>query len=136
MTNDHIYSIMYEIDSRLECVSMVGISMTALCQHFEIDETTCFQIETCTIEAINNAIIHAYKKQVDQKVRIEWLLEENELTIKVTDYGITMSQPIPDVLVEPQNDSGRGWYIMKQWTDFIDYSSFNGANTVTLKKVF
>ena len=135
MKDDTIYSILYEIDSRLECVSMVGISMAALCKHYDIDETICFQMETCAIEAINNAIIHAYEKKTDRKVWIEWSLQQNVLTISVIDNGIAMSQAIPNTLVNPEKESGRGWFIMKQWTDSIDYSSSNGKNTVTLRKI-
>ncbi|MFK5895237.1 MAG: hypothetical protein QM504_18645, partial [Pseudomonadota bacterium] len=57
-----------------------------------------------------------------------------KLTIKISDQGIKMQQSIPVQLVAPESESGRGWYIMQQWTDSAKYISEQGINTVILQK--
>lgn len=127
-------SISFDIESLLERVSLVSIAIAALCREHGMDEMTCFQMETCVVEAINNSIIHAYEKRAGNNVHIEWLLDHTQLTIAVSDNGKSMTQPIPEQLVAPDNESGRGWFIMKQWSDSVHYTILNGTNTVTLKK--
>ena len=128
-------SITLQINSSLESVSGIGMEISAFCKQHKLDDTLCFQVEVCAVEAINNAIIHAYNYKPDEKVYINCLFENNLLTIKISDRGRTMNHSIPKHLTAPENESGRGWYIMQQWTDSVEYFSNNGVNTVILKKL-
>jgi len=128
-------SMELEINSCLESVADAGIEISAFCRQHKMDDTVCFQLELCAVEAINNAIIHAYKNKPGKLVNINCSVENSLVTIKVSDRGKIMNHPIPKHLTAPENDSGRGWFIMQQWTDFVEYQSLNGINTVILKKV-
>ncbi len=128
-------SISFDIESLLERVSLVGIAISALCREHRMDDTACFQMETCVVEAVNNAIIHAYENKAGNNVHIEWLMQDKQLTITISDTGKTMIQPIPEKLVAAESESGRGWFIMQQWTDSVRYTSIDGVNTTLLEKL-
>jgi anti-sigma regulatory factor (Ser/Thr protein kinase) len=130
----HDKTLILEIDSRLDCVSLVGVSIRALCLEYGADEMTAYQVQTSTIEAVNNAIIHAYNGRGGSPVWIQWTLSDEQLTIQVSDKGLTMQKLPPDIEPEPDAESGRGWWIMRQWMDSAEYMTDADHNIVTLRK--
>ena len=127
-------TLLLEIDSRLDCVSLVGVSVRALCLEHGADEMTAYQVQTSTVEAVNNAIIHAYRNQTGHPVWIRWSLAGEQLIIQVSDRGVAMQQLPPNIEPEPDAESGRGWWIMRQWMDSAEYMTDAGHNVVTLRK--
>ena len=127
-------TIEFRIASRLENVGLVRLCIDALCTEHGLDPMTSFQIQSSTVEAINNSIVHAYQSDPTQNVSVRWHLLNNLLTICVSDTGRPMAQMPP--MTEPPLDaeSGRGWWIMRQWMDEALYSSDGKQNTVTLLK--
>lgn len=138
--NSPAQAIKLSIASRLDFVSEVGSTISTWCRELGMDDEQSFQIEVCTVEAVNNSIIHAYQNKPNGQVFIECAVHNNDMhdskliSIKVSDKGQAMTQIIPDKLVSENSESGRGWYIMKQWTDSVYYSSIDGMNTTTLEK--
>lgn len=138
--NSPVQAINLSIASQLDSVSGVGSTVSDWCRELGMDDEYSFQIEVCTVEAINNSIIHAYQNKPDEQVHIECTVHNNSIhnnkliSIKISDTGQAMTQAIPDKLVSEDSESGRGWYIMKQWTDSVHYSSNDGVNTTTLEK--
>ncbi|MCP3848934.1 MAG: ATP-binding protein [Gammaproteobacteria bacterium] len=133
-------TINLSIASQLDSVSGVGSSVSNWCRELGMDDEHSFQIELCTVEAVNNSIIHAYRNNPDEQVNVECTLCDYSshngkfIRVKISDTGQAMTQAIPDKLVSQDSESGRGWYIMKQWTDSVHYSSIDGVNTTTLEK--
>jgi serine/threonine-protein kinase RsbW len=130
----HDKTLILEIDSRLDCVSLVGVSIRALCLEYGADEMTAYQVQTSTVEAVNNAIIHAYHGRAGYPVWIQWRLSGGQLTIQVSDKGVAMQQLPPDMEPEPDAESGRGWWIMRQWMDSAEYRTDADHNIVILRK--
>lgn len=129
----------YTIDSSLQSVETINQTFLLFCQTHGIAEDITFQLELCLIEAVNNSIIHAYKNKPGQDVNVEYQLSRplfmsKTLTLKVSDHGQTMNTPIPNTLAEPDKNSGRGWYIMQQWCDSVEYKTEDNTNSVILKK--
>jgi len=133
-------AINFSIASQLKSVSEAGSKVSGWCRELGMDDEYCFQIEVCTVEAVNNSIIHAYQNKPDEQVHIECTVHSHSvhnsklITIKISDTGQAMTQAIPDKLVSIDSESGRGWYIMKQWTDSVHYNSIDGVNITTLEK--
>ncbi|MCU7836157.1 MAG: ATP-binding protein [gamma proteobacterium symbiont of Taylorina sp.] len=132
--NNPVFSGLLEINSCLESVPQVNTLLSLFFKQHHIDENTCFQLELCAVEAVNNAIIHAYANKPGGKITIEYSLFHKQLEIKISDSGAAMQQAIPEHLVAPESEGGRGWYIMKQWMDSVEYMSKQGTNTVILRK--
>ncbi len=90
-------------------------------------------------EATTNAIIHGNKCDIDKKVYIDVLVENENIIIKVKDEGDGFDPAnIPDP-TEPQNllkDSGRGVYLMKVYMDDLKYNATSdGMETILVLKM-
>jgi serine/threonine-protein kinase RsbW len=112
-----------------------------------IDETTATmrisqddygKILVCTMEAVNNAILHGNRSNPEKKVDIELSFENNSLKIKVTDEGPGFRpDKVPDPTT-PENIeelNGRGIYLMSHLADIIEYSKKGNSVTMTFKNI-
>ncbi|WP_005224270.1 ATP-binding protein [Marichromatium purpuratum] len=132
---DSAKTLLVQIDSRLEMASLVGTCIRALCLDAGLDEMAAYQVQTCTIEAVNNAIIHAYGRKSGHSVEIRWMLGDAGLSIQVGDRGKAMAEMPPETEPDPLAESGRGWWIMRQWMDGVDYETDGTGNRVILRKL-
>jgi len=123
-----------KIESRLENVVLVANAISAFCHSIQLDENITYQIETCVVEAVNNAIIHAYQNQPKHIVTIKWQMLNKEIRITIQDCGMMMKRIPADKPVSLEMESGRGWYIMRQWMDDVSYNSKSGNNYLILKR--
>ncbi len=120
------------IDSRLEAVSALSDWVSSLCRCSGFDKVQCYQVSACTVEAVNNSIIHACRSRSGMEVSVVWLLMERELRIQISDEG-AMMQVSPELKAPGGGSlSGRGWFIMNSWMDRVEYCSDGRCNTVTL----
>jgi serine/threonine-protein kinase RsbW len=126
--------IVLHIESRLDCVSLAGASINALCREHGMDEMGCYQVQTACTEAINNAIIHAYERQPGHSVDIDWSLEGDVVRIEIAYGGKGLERIPPDREPPADAESGRGWWIMRRWMDSADYASADGLHRVTLRR--
>ena len=112
-----------------------------------IDETTTTigisqdnygKILVCTMEAVNNAILHGNRSNPEKIVDVELSFENNSLKIKVTDEGPGFRpDKVPDPTT-PENIeelNGRGIYLMSHLADIIEYSQKGNSVTMTFKNV-
>lgn len=127
-------ALVLQIDSRLNMTSTVGTCIRALCLDAGLDEMAAYQVQTCTIEAVNNAIIHAYGCESGHNVEVRWTRSESSLGIQVSDLGKTMTAMPPEIEPDPLAESGRGWWIMRQWMDSAEYETDGKHNRVILRK--
>ena len=91
-------------------------------------------VKTAVSEAVTNAIIHGYEKEVN-KIWIRWRLNEQTLYIEVEDHG----QGISDVekameplfTTKPELErSGMGFSFMEAFMDGIEVESEVGKGTI------
>ena len=112
-----------------------------------IDETTTTlgisqdnygKILVCTMEAVNNAILHGNHSNPDKIVDIELTFESNLLKIKVSDEGPGFRpEKVPDPTT-PENIeelNGRGIYLMSHLADLIEYNNKGNSVTMTFKNI-
>jgi len=122
------------IDSRLDQVSSVGHCIQCLCKAAGLDDMGAYQVQTAVVEAINNAIIHAYRRLPEHRVDILWQRDARMLTIEVQDNGHGMERMPPLEAPPPDAENGRGWWIMRQWMDNAEYVQDPERNRVILTK--
>ena len=137
-------TIKFIIESNLEDVALIGMSINRLCSLNSVLEQESFKIELCVVEAINNSIIHAYENQKGHKIEVNFTLSSNELIIDVYDTGKIMDQEqlksrnLSAIEINPDNLemalSGRGLAIMKEFMDQVSYKTTDGMNCLSLKK--
>ena len=98
-------------------------------------ENLAYHLNLVLTEAMVNAIKYAHDSDPDKIVHILINITEDELYIKVYDYGqgfdINTIQS-PD-FANPE-DQGRGIFIMKCLMDSVSYKKLNDANVLELTK--
>ncbi|MGH7788474.1 MAG: ATP-binding protein [Candidatus Binatia bacterium] len=128
-------TITLRIDSRLEDVWLIGLAVRAVCSALPLDEETTGAVELCVVEAVNNAIEHAYGEAPGQPVEVEASLAADTLRLAVRDRGRSMPWPAPPAAApDGLNEGGRGLFIMRELMDDVDYATVDGWNVLTLTK--
>lgn len=105
------------------------------------------QIELCLVEMVNNAYEHAYHSEDGCPIELtSYLNDKNELVTEISDYGQSMSKDeftkaINNEFIEPDPNipetwttSGRGFIIVVQLTDNLEYINLGDKNTFRLYK--
>jgi serine/threonine-protein kinase RsbW len=133
------------IESDLENVALVGMTINKLCSLTPLSEIQSFQMELCAVEAINNSIIHAYDSKPDNEVVVSLTIKDNLLEIEICDNGKPMKLNILEKasLKYPDNninnidflsESGRGLGFIKEFMDNVTYKSDDKGNHLIMIK--
>lgn len=136
------------IDSRMDRVALVGLTVRSVVQYLTDSEELSAMVELAVVEAVTNAIQHAYGNQEGHPVQV--VLEGDEgvkdawLQITVMDQGRPnerWGQPIKLEFDEQDKENlpegGMGLYIISQIMDEISYyPRFKGWNRFVMKKRF
>ena len=137
---------MYDNIMRIEFISksenegFARVAVAAFVSQLDptIEEIT--DIKTAVSEAVTNSIIHGYLNKNDGLVKVEAVLQKNEIIITVTDEGVGIEdvamamQPLytsrPDL-----ERSGMGFTVMETFMDKLEVVSEKGKGTkITMKK--
>jgi serine/threonine-protein kinase RsbW len=133
-------SLALTIDSQLENVCLVGLTINKICSEIPMSEVEAYQSELCVVEAVNNAIKHAYADEPGHPIEVLIALEAERITFKVCDCGRSMEPrmvQLPATSLESSDDlaeSGRGLFIIHAFMDHVSYTKANGKNVLTLVK--
>ncbi|QTA79254.1 Histidine kinase [Desulfonema limicola] len=130
------------IESRLNNVSLIGVTVNKICSKIKIDHQTCCQIELCVVEAVNQCIMHAYQNNPGKYVKIAIELEKENICFKICDTGRLMNSfkdMKSDLSFDPEKSSSlpetdMGIYIINNIMDTVSYKCINGINTLTMTK--
>ena len=107
--------------------------IASACAKAGFDPIGCHQATICAVEAINNAIVHAYREH-DGYVAIRWQCTDSSISIEVADRGIRMERDPDLVESDPTTERGRGWRIIRAWMDEAKYERRANENVVTMTK--
>lgn len=128
------------IESSLENIELIAVSVKAICALLSFSENELSQIELSVVEAANNAVKHAYHDQKGNKIQLEIMLLPTQVIITM-EYGGAIFQNEKQVILEfdPNNiqslpESGMGLYILTHYMDHISYQVKEGKNLVTMAK--
>ena len=92
------------------------------------------RIELAAVEAINNAIEHAYGGRAGSEVAIQARIEDACLWIEVRDQGIALRVPPEGVMPDPWDEHSRGWPLLRACMDRVEYRSDEAGNLLILGK--
>ena len=135
-------TIRLSIDSRLENVSLAGGAVRGIADTLSMDSTTRYQIELCVVEAVTNAIKHAYHSEAGHSVEVDVLRHPDRLTFRICDTGERMNPETvapfcyDPLKVETLPERGMGIFILRTLMDEVRYESIGGRNILTLIKHF
>jgi len=133
-------TITFLIDSRLENVSLAGVAVRGICNYLSLSEIDTYYLELCVVEAVNNAIKHAYDYEDGHAVEVSIAYSNREVTFNISDTGRKMDLYGPRCLdFDPDDlsmlpEHGMGLYIINSVIDEVTYLSDGGKNTLTMRK--
>jgi serine/threonine-protein kinase RsbW len=135
------------IDSDLGDVSLVAVAVNRVCLYLGLNRIEASQVELCTVEAVTNAIQHAYHGQPGKAVSVVLSSEIDQLQLEVIDHGTPMSQRNVERLLHGTDvfqvgptemaslpESGRGLQIIHDLMDAVSYSPEGSFNRLQLTR--
>ena len=133
--------VRFQIESNLDEVALVGITVNALCSAIPLPDVEAYQIEMCVVEAVNNAIEHAYENMPGHPIEIRVSIDIDALKLIVRDEGRAMSgqSENPALEYDPGNldtlpEGGMGLYLIDSVMDEVSYQTEHGSNILTMTK--
>ena len=101
-----------------------------------LDDIKTAEINMALIEACINAFEHSKSKE---NVYITYIIEEDNLVIKVGDRGVGFDDEvvaIPNIDEKINSDHKRGWglKLMKELMDTVEFETTESGTTVTMTK--
>lgn len=133
--------IRLSIDSTLEHVAMLGMAVNRISLHCMGERQAAYDVELCVVEAVNNAIIHAYQGQSGSEVAVEIIATAEKMIFKIMDSGTAMpDRPVPRELAFDPDDwrtlpeGGMGLFLIHSIMDQVAYTSSASGNVLTMEK--
>ncbi|HJY81408.1 MAG TPA: ATP-binding protein [Candidatus Binatia bacterium] len=136
----HPQAIRLVIDSSLQNVPLVGAAVNALCASLSLEQIDAYQIELCAVEAVTNAIKHAYDNRLGFPVQVLFTTYPDKLVLAVCDEGKKMAELVaPSLDFDPADrehlpEGGMGLFLIHSVMDKVTYTSRRGKNTLTMVK--
>ena len=126
--------IMLSLPSSMQHVYLLDVVVSEVLKEVGFTEETQEQINLAAIEAGTNAIKHGNKEDPRKRATIQFILDDDKLTIVIQDEGDGFTrQEVADPL-DPENllkSSGRGLFLMEACMDAVTYE----ANGTIIKMV-
>ncbi|HBA89396.1 MAG TPA: ATP-binding protein [Geobacter sp.] len=130
------------IESRLSDVALVGHAVRGICACSPLKEEAYGEMEVCVVEALNNAITHAYRRQEGFRVDTSITLHHDRIAFEVSDTGKSIEEFAPRSLeFDPEEigsipENGMGLFIIETIMDEVSYNSREGRNTLSFCRYF
>lgn len=120
----------------LSLIGRIGEDLAKEIDRFDGDrETLAYHLNLVLTEAMVNAIKHANTGDPDKMVHIVINICEDDLTIKVYDFGQGFDiNTIPTPNFEELEDRGRGIFMIKSLMDSVCYRKVCDGNVLEMKK--
>ena len=135
------------IESDLSDVFLVSLVVRGLCNRLGMNAADMSSVDVCAVEAVTNAIKHAYHGAGGHEVTVELVLAPDRLDLYVRDAGDCMpaekaaklqtgSQVLEfdPVELKAVPEGGMGLQIIHQLMDEAAYSTQGGVNCLRLTK--
>lgn len=135
------------LDTNLSELFLVSILVRGLCDHLGMDATQTASVEVCAVEAVTNAIKHAYGNTSGHEVWLDVATTPERLDLSIQDQGRSMPSEQRRRLMEGSRvfefdsadiksvpEGGMGLEIIRQQMDEASYSVHEGVNCLRLTK--
>ena len=140
-TDDYMQTSKLQVKSKLEALPDV-LSWFDSSKIDDIDNRSWLELQTILGEAFDNAVCHAHQGlSSDTLIDLEIAILSQSIVLKIWDYGAEFDleahrNKLPDT-VEPEAESGRGIFFLKELTDYFSYTRLNdGRNCLLVIKSY
>lgn len=128
----------FRIESNISNLSVVENEIDLITSDTGISKENYGKILVSILEAVNNAIVHGNKSDINKFVDIEMRITGDKLIIKVTDDGKGFRPadvPDPTKTENIENLNGRGVFLMSKLADEILFNKKGNSVQMTFKKI-
>ena len=135
------------IESDLDELFLISMVVHGLCDYLGMGTSQASAVELCAVEAVTNAIKHAYRSAPGRAVSLEVSFTRQRVDLDVLDQGLSMpeeqisklSNGSPAFEFDPNDletvpEGGMGLQIIRQEMDQASYSTKDGVNRLRLTK--
>lgn len=129
------------IDSRLDQVAAMAAEVRRACARWGTSPQATDEIELAVVEAVNNAIEHAYGSESGGSIEVVLEADRAGLRVEVRDEGIAIPLGVLEQAGPTRFDcadtnslpeGGMGLHVIKQLMDEVHYQSYDGRNVLRL----
>jgi sigma-B regulation protein RsbU (phosphoserine phosphatase) len=126
----------FDLNSDPAEVPALQARLSTLCSEAGLDDLASFQLTCAIVEAVNNSIEHAYRGEAGHPISLAWRRTVDGVAVEIRDRGLPMILPPPETpeAADAYAESGRGWHIIREWTDTASYSREGEENLLTLTR--
>jgi serine/threonine-protein kinase RsbW len=135
------------LDSDFSSLFLVSALIHGVCDHLGVEGDARSSVELCTVEAMTNAIKHAYRGLPGNELLFEMSYSPERLELKIRDQGVSMNREQIDKLAngsqvfdfDPEEldavpEGGMGLEIIRREMDEARYTTDGGSNCFHLTK--
>lgn len=129
----------FVIENRVEELTAMADRVMQLAQKWKLPPTLAMNMTLVMEEALSNIIFYAFPDKDKHEIKVSITLQNNLLTIKITDNGIAfnpLSQQQPDISLPAAERpvGGLGIFLISQIMDRMHYTRHNNQNILELTK--
>jgi serine/threonine-protein kinase RsbW len=129
----------FVIENQIGELSSLAEKIDELAEEWKLSPGLAINLNLVIEEAVSNIIFYAFKDKQKHDIEISVSLENNRLTIKITDDGIPfnpLAQQQPDINLpaEERPIGGLGIFLISQIMDEMKYERNKNNNILTLTK--
>ena len=121
------------IGSRFDNIDLVDAVTDAVLRYSGMDDESVERLGLAVREATANGVQHGNKEQPEKRVTVSFVLDKEELSIRIRDEGEGFDlNDLPDPLA-PENlfkPRGRGILLMNSFMDEVEFEFDGGKGTV------
>jgi serine/threonine-protein kinase RsbW len=124
------------IGSKVDNLRIVETAIDEMSSQMGINQDNYGKIMVCTMEAVNNAVVHGNKSIESKSVEIIISYINDSLEISVKDEGPGFkfdSVPDPTSTENIEQVSGRGVFLMRRLADKIEFNEQGNMVTMSFK---
>jgi serine/threonine-protein kinase RsbW len=122
------------LESRIENLPAVGAAVRGIAERNGFGETRAYHAELCAVEAVTNAIEHAYGGRPGARVEIALAADEGRIEIRVRSKGVRLAAgrlaaaEAPD----PLEERGRGLFLIRSLADEVETRADGGIHELRM----
>lgn len=90
-----------------------------------------YQVQVCIAEALNNVVRHSGQRPGTRHIFLGLYPQRQSIRIEIRDSGKAYDPP-RNAMHKSDDENGRGWMILRQWTDRIRYRRHGRINRLSL----
>jgi len=127
-----------KIESEISNLRVVENVIDNMISEIGINQDNYGKILVSTLEAVNNAIVHGNKSDLNKLVKIDIVFKNNILKVTVTDEGKGFKPaevPDPTKPENIENITGRGVFLMSNLADSIKFNKKGNSVTMTYQNI-